>query len=76
MKVKRVDPKSSHHKEKDLFFVSIGQMLTHCGNNVIIHVSKTITLYTLNCAVCQLHFNKTIFLHAGKIKKICNNLMY
>ena len=75
MKVKRVNPKSSHHKEKKVFlflqFVQtfnfyLYQMMDvhyiYYGNHFMMYVSQIIMLYTLNLyrAVCQLYLNKTV----------------
>ena len=71
--VRRVNPKSFHHKERNFFF-SVSFILylckmtdvheTYCGNHFIL-------LYTLNLqsAVCQLYFNKTGRNNKIKIRK-------
>ena len=51
--VKRVNPKSSHHKEKYFSFILylfeiMDVHKTYCGNHFMIYLSKSITLYTLN----------------------------
>ena len=65
--VQRVNPKSSHHKEKTfLYFFNfcIHEMmdvpLTYCGHHFMMCISQIIMLYTLNLysAVCQLYLNK------------------
>lgn len=62
--VKRVNPKSSHHKIIFLFFLIfyLSEMMdvhpTYCGNNFMMYVSQIIMLHNLN-AICQLYLNKT-----------------
>lgn len=67
--VKRVNPKSPHHKKKNFFFLILLTLYlyevmdvhwTHCGH-FITYVSQVTTLYTLNLhsAACPLHLNKT-----------------
>ena len=63
--VKRVNPKSSHHKKIFLlfpFFLYMRRwMLAEPGTHVRIYVSQIIMLYTLNfyTDICQLFLNKT-----------------
>ena len=67
--VKKVNPKSSRHKEKEYFFyffnfVSIWDdrcSLTYCDKHFMMYVGQIIMLYMLNLysAVCQLYLNKT-----------------
>ena len=48
--VKRVNPKSSHCKEKIILFF-------YCGNHFMMYISQIIVLYTLNLysVICQLY---------------------
>ena len=64
--VKRVNPKSSHHKEN--FFSSILYLYemmdihqTYCDDHFMMFVSHIFMLYTLNLysAACHLYLNKT-----------------
>ena len=70
--VKRVNPTTSHHKEK--VFLSFSFILylcevmdVHCGDHFMMYVSQIMILYTLNLysAICQLYLNKT-----GRRRKI------
>lgn len=65
--VKRVNPRSFHHKEENFlpFLLDPYEMMdvhsTYYGNNFMMCVSQIILLYTLNLdsAVCQLYLTKT-----------------
>ena len=64
-KLLRVNPKSSHNKEKFFSFCLIlyEMMDVHwiyCGNHFKMYASQVVMLFTLNLpnAVCELHLNK------------------
>ena len=67
--VKRVDPKSSQHRKKKIFSISLilypYKMMdtpsTYCDNHFMMYVNQILMLYTLKLysAVCHLYFNKT-----------------
>lgn len=65
---KEVYPKSSHHKEENIFhlYEMMNVNKTDCGKHFTVYVSQVIMLYILNIysGTCQLYLNKT-----GKRKK-------
>lgn len=57
--VRRINLKSSHHKENYIFYLfCVYEMMdvnqTYCGNQFSIYVSQIIMSNTLYSAVCQL----------------------
>ena len=80
--LRRVNPKSSHHKKKNCLSISLILYLreitdvhqTYCGNHFMMYVSQIIMLYTLNLhsAACQLNLNKTR--RKGSIDKLKKQL--
>lgn len=60
--VKRLDPKSSHHKKKIFFFLCLPDVSwIYSGDDFTIYVNQVIMLYTLNLysGVGQLYIYKT-----------------
>ena len=62
--IKRVHPKSSHHKPKFFYFFNVlsirdDECSPNCDIHFMTYVSQITVLYTLNSAVCPLCVNKT-----------------
>lgn len=64
---KRINPKSSHHKEKLSIslilypYEMMNILLNYCDNHIMIYVSHIIMLHTLNLheVVCQSYLSQT-----------------
>ena len=73
---KRVDPKSSHHKEKIFFLPYLYEMMdvyqTYCGHHFTIYVSQTFVTYSLNYTVMYVNYfsiklEKMVIYNSGSI---------